>query len=625
MKVLVKTCDHEVELDNVPGKVVAEILYDAGLILNRRCGGEGTCGGCHIVLEEGDFTVGERRLSPASGRHRNALACKTLVTSDACVIRVPSRSRIEVSGVIDDEFETLEYQLSPLVKKVTVELTPPSLDDHRSDQERFVDALCACADIDHIDMALPLTGDLVTALSGGDLCLTATLVFVDDRWKVSAIETGASGEKVYGLAIDIGTTTVAGILVDLDTGQILQKESRYNQQITIADDVASRISAAKSAHDIARLQKLLTLDTLNPIINSVCHAEGIEREDICRIGVAGNTVMMHLLLALDVTGIGRSPFSPVLRKPSGITVGDLGIVGNSHAPVDIVPAIAGYVGGDITADIYVANMKGQPDGTLLVDLGTNGEIVLKMGGELMCCATPAGPAFEGGGLLHGCRASDGAIEHIAIDQNMQFTIGCIENARAKGICGSAVIDFIAEGYRCGLLNQAGRFDIDLLKHSNRFVQITRHGSQINACIIVSAEDLDADDLGGEGHILITEADIAEVLQAKSAIYAGIRTLTEHHALALEDIGHLILAGGFARHINLENAMCIGLLPRLEETRINVIGNGSLAGTYLGLVDERALPSMRALHRAPAVIELNLIKSFEANFVDSLFLPDLAES
>lgn len=618
MKMFVKTCDYDLVMDNIPGKDISEILYESGLILNRRCGGDGTCGGCNVVLEEGEFVVGEKVVSPTATRHRNALACRTRATSESCVVRVPSRSRIEVNGSIEEEFQLGDYQLDPPIKKIGIAVSLPSLTDHRSDQERIVDELCRSTGLKAVEVPLDMIRQLSKVLSRNEERLTATMAAIDDRWQMIAVEEGDSNGSNYGLALDIGTTTVAGILIDLTSGKVLQKASRYNQQLAIADDVASRISSAKSAKNIERLQKLLVLDTINPIINSVCHAEEIEREDISRIAVAGNTVMIHLLLGLDVTNIGKLPFNPVLRLPSSIRAGQLGINGNGNTPLDIIPAIAGYVGGDITADIYVAEMQSQPDGTLMVDLGTNGEMVLKENGELVGCATPAGPAFEGGGLLHGCRASEGAIERIAIGPNLLFTVGCIGSRDATGICGSAIIDFIAEGYRCGLISEAGRMDVEMLKRHNRYAQVEVEGRPVNACVVIPVEQAH-----GDNPILITEADIAEILQAKSAIFAGIKTLLEHRGQSLDSITQLILAGGFAKHINIDNAICIGLLPRLPEDRISVIGNGALGGAYLTLVDSRAGEAMRELYTRPQVIELNLVDSFESNFVQSLYLPEIA--
>ena len=620
VKISVKTSDYNVELENVPEKTISEVLEASGIFLNQRCGGVGNCGGCAIVLEQGEFVVGDKRHAASAARHRDARACKTRAVGGQCVVRVPSRSLLEVSVSGEVDFELGAFQLDARVRRTAVTLPPASLADHRSDLERLLAELRHRTGLDAVEVPLGMTRSLSRALHSGQRELTVTVVADDDRWRVVALHTGDRGDAAYGLALDVGTTTVAGILVDLSSGKVLQRSTRYNDQLTVADDVASRISAAKTDHDVERLRRLVVHDTVNPIVDSVCRAQGIEPEEICRVAVAGNTVMVHLLLGLHVTSIGRLPFNPLLRQVGALTVGELGIRGNRYAPVTIIPAIAGYVGGDITADIHAADLLSRPDGSLMVDIGTNCEMVLRQGAELVCCAAPAGPAFEGAGLLHGCRASNGAIERITIGPGLQFAIGCIGDRAPTGVCGSAIIDFIAMGYRCGLINRAGRMDVALLMRHQRYARVELAGRTIHACVIVPA---DADH--GQSEILITEADIAEILQAKAAIYAGIKTLLAQRGEALQSIPQLVLAGGFARHIDIENAICIGLLPELPIDRFKVIGNAALAGAYLALVDGRAGGAMRELHTRPHVIELNLVDSFESSFIESLFLPDITAS
>ena len=616
VKIFVKTSDFGVELENTPGKTISEIMAASGLVLNQRCGGEGSCGGCAVVLEQGEFVAGERHLAPSADRHRDARACKTREVSDNCVVRVPSRSLLAVSESGEVDFELGRFELDARVRKLRIRVPPPTLTDHRSDQERLQAELRDRAGLAAVHVPLDMTRALSRALHHGAQELTLTLVADDGRWRVVALHEGDHGDAAYGLALDVGTTTVAGILVDLERGTILRRSARHNQQLAMADDVASRISAAKSDHDVERLRKLVVRDTINPIVDSLCHAQGIKPEEICHIAVAGNTVMIHLLLGLHVTSIGRLPFNPLLRHTEALTVAQLGVRGNRHAPVTIIGAIAGYVGGDITADIHAADLLSSPDGSVMVDIGTNCEMVLKQGSELVCCATPAGPAFEGGGLLHGCHASDGAIERITIDAALQFAIACIGNRAPTGVCGSAIIDFIAEGYRRGLINRAGRMDVALLMRCQRYARVELAGRTLHACVIVPAN---ADH--GQSEILITEADIAEILKAKAAIFAGIKTLLAVCGQSSENIPQLILAGGFARHIDIDNAIRIGLLPALPKDRFKVIGNAALAGAYLALVDPRAGAAMRELHTRPRVVELNLVDSFESDFIESLFLPD----
>jgi uncharacterized 2Fe-2S/4Fe-4S cluster protein (DUF4445 family) len=343
--------------------------------------------------------------------------------------------------------------------------------------------------------------------------------------------------------------------------------------------------------------------------------EELTRSDIGRVAIAGNTVMTHLLLGLPVEGIGRAPFTPVVRAPAGVRARDLALQLRPDTYVDVLPPISGYIGGDVSADIHAAELMARAPGTVLLDLGTNCEIVLRDSVGLVACSTPAGPAFEGGGLSQGMRATDGAIATVRIDDDLDFELASIGTGRPRGVCGSAVIDFVAQAHLAGLISRSGRFDTEKLRELDRLSHVTMGGRKIAACRLTPAKG------SGTGEpVLITERDIAEVLQAKSAVYAGIKTPLGHRGWQLKDIPEFLLAGGFASKINIENGITLGLLPRLEKTRFTILGNGALAGAYLSLTDHTALPAMLALHTQPEVGELNLIPEFEGNFIDGLFLP-----
>ena len=616
MTICVKTGDGEHLLPNQPGRLLSEILYAHGLGLNQRCGGEGDCGGCAVVLEHGDFTVGAQHVSVTAQAGRQVPACRTRADTGSCVIQLPQRSRFEAGGQIESEYMLPPYVLDAQLRCSVFSVPAASLHDHRSDIERMLDTVRRQSGCPQLQLSLPQTRVMARMMGAGSGKMTATLAASDGHWHLIALREGEHAVASHGLAIDIGTTTVATVLVDLATGAVVQKAARYNQQVSIAADVASRISAAKSDLDLERLRKAVVRDTINPMVNDLCHAQGIAHGDICRVSITGNTVMVHLLLGLPVTNIGRVPFNPVLRDVGALAAGQIGITVNRQAPVHIAPAIAGYIGGDITADIHATGLQSGPDRSLLVDLGTNCEMVLRIGDRLVCCATPAGPAFEGSGMLQGCRATEGVIERITIGPELQFTIRTIGGVQSHGICGSAVIDFIAEGRRCGLLNAAGRMDIAMLQRHHRHVQVEQGRRFVHACVIV------AEDPGTQQErVVITEADIAEILQAKAAVFAGIETLLGSCDLVAGQLTRIVLAGGFARHIDVGNAQAIGLLPRMPVARVEKVGNAALAGAILALVDARAAPAMRALHVLPQVVELNLLPDFEGNFINALFLPE----
>jgi uncharacterized 2Fe-2S/4Fe-4S cluster protein (DUF4445 family) len=427
--------------------------------------------------------------------------------------------------------------------------------------------------------------------------------------------TYAAKPGALGLAVDIGTTTVAAMLVDLHTGEALAKASMYNQQIRKADDVASRISYGRSGKEIEELQRLVTLETLDPLASRCAAAAQRDPEHITRVMVSGNTVMTHLFFGLSPASIGVLPFTPLMRTYPPVHASTLGLLASPEAMVEAVPSVAGYVGGDIVSDIYLTGLHEPCEATLMIDVGTNGEMVFRDGDRVVACATAAGPAFEGYGLAHGCRAATGAIERIAFDASLDMDIRVIGHTQPTGLCGSAIIDFIANGLRCGLINEMGRYNVDVLRASGRYVQDAALCGDSIACLIVPAEAS-----GIQGPLCVTEQDIAQVLKAKAAIYAGLTTMLETQGLTPQDVKRVYLAGGFARHISLENAVALGLFPDIPLHRYEIVGNGSLAGAYLGLLDARVMPAFEAIIDLPEIIELNRVASFESHFIDALALP-----
>ncbi|MDH3346107.1 MAG: ASKHA domain-containing protein, partial [Kiritimatiellaceae bacterium] len=421
-----------------------------------------------------------------------------------------------------------------------------------------------------------------------------------------------------GIAVDIGTTTVAALLVDLSTGTILARESAYNRQIEMADNIASRIALCCEADNVLKFQQLLIEETLVPMFDNCVAAECFASQGqsasevlgrVTQIVFSGNTVMSHLALGLSPLCIGTIPFEPITKVYSEHAAPELGLTCCPNATVRTVPSIAGYVGGDIVSDLYISELT--DDGLeLLVDIGTNGEIVLSDRGVLTATATAAGPAFEGAGLLHGARAGEGVIETITCNADDSIDYQTIGDKQAVGICGSAVVDFMASALKTGLLNQMGRFDLDRLRSVGRLEQMDCQGMNVNACII------------SPGDITITEFDISQIMKAKAAVYAGIRTLIERAGYQLADLDRLVLAGGFAAHLKIENAITIGLLPELPFAIYDVVGNGSLAGAYAALGASNVWQEFQMISERPESFHLADTGEFNDCFIDALALPNL---
>jgi len=423
-------------------------------------------------------------------------------------------------------------------------------------------------------------------------------------------------EGKLGIAVDIGTTTVAAILVELSSGKILARESAYNRQIELADNIAARIALCAEIENTGKLQKLIIEKTLVPMISRLAEKSDARLDEVSEIVFSGNTVMSHLALGLSPLCIGTIPFEPITKVYSEHAAVAIGLKNSPNAQVRTVPSVAGYVGGDIVSDLYISELSADRF-ELLVDIGTNGEIVLNDHGKWMATATAAGPAFEGAGLLHGTRAATGVIDRIECLENDSIKLHVIGEQPATGICGSAAVDFIASALKTGLLNSMGRFDLDRLKAAGRFAELECHGMTVNACILVPFEESGLDEA-----IFITEFDISQILKAKAAIYAGIRTLLDRAGRNVGDVERLILAGGFAAHLRISNAIMIGLLPELPLPTFDVVGNGSLAGAYAALGVSNVWNALQLISEKPDTCHLAETNEFNDRFVDALALPNL---
>jgi len=553
-------------VENRGGALLAELAAEAGMPLNMQCGGQGACRGCMVNLIAGRVQVGETVVDEPS----EIRACKAVVLSDEATIEVPARSLLSIGECASADFYATRKNL----------FHPPSL------------------------KSSGVTGPLKNNKGAGSACL--------------------------GIAVDIGTTTVAAILVDLATGKILARESAYNRQIEMADNIASCIALCADIENAAKLQKLIIEETIFPMFGKLSEKsfQGLENVDatsssrfqclekVTQIVFSGNTVMSHLALGLSPLCIGTIPFEPLTKIYSEHSAPEIGLTNCPNAKICTVPSIAGYVGGDIVSDLCISEMADDRF-ELLVDIGTNGEIVLNDHGTWMATATAAGPAFEGAGLLHGTRAAAGVIDRIECHADDSINLHIIGDQPPTGLCGSAAVDFMASAFKTGLLNEMGRFDLDRLKAAGRFVELDCSGMTVNACVLVPV-----DESGLDESILITEFDISQILKAKAAIYAGIRTLLDRAGRSVNDIERLVLAGGFAAHLRIPNAILIGLLPELSLERYEVVGNGSLAGAYAALGSSEVWKELQQISEKPDTCHLAETNEFNDRFVDALALPNL---
>ncbi len=620
---LINNHPHPVEVE--PGTRITDAADAAGILLNTRCGNVGSCGGCAVDLIRGRFDLGGDRgeIEIRDGKRR-VLGCQTRILSTDFRISIPARSLVSGGEKVLTSFvmgRTIESE--PAARRVSVELRPVSLEDPEADLERLRDAL-AERGIAPLEPSLGALRRLPLLTREGRLRLTATVARLPGRWillDVCAAE-NASDLPLHGLAVDIGTTTVAMALVDLETGELQDAASSYNQQVQRCDDVASRIGYCSREGGLEELHRLVVVDTINKLIRVLSARHGLRCEEIPRMAVSCNTVMSHLFLGISPENIGAIPFNPAANHPGSFRAGDLGIAIHPDAPVDIVPGMYGYVGGDITSDLFVVGAADAEKPVLLIDIGTNGEMVVGDRNGMLACATPAGPAWEGGGLESGVRAACGAVEHVRFDADLIPSVEVVGDAAPNGICGSAYLDFIAEGFRCGLLNSFGRIEERWKENHPRVREITdSRGQKVWAFVLVEASRTE----DGERDIVVTEADLSELLKAKAAVFGGTRILLKQAGLDCERLDRIYLAGGFARNIDIRNAIAIGMLPDLPEDRYVPVGNASLAGAWLALVEKGAMQRMARIASHPDVVELNMDPDFETEYVNALLLPNLEES
>jgi len=611
MPLIFKALDRKFRIENDPGKTLLEHAKNVGLYIKSNCGGVGTCGRCYVNLQKGEFVIEDKETIVVKHKHR-ALSCLTKAKSYDAVIEIPAESLVEASGQMEDEFLIKHFEHDPQTIKLFLTVEKPALDKQFSDAERIRNAVYRQSDIQALSIPLPVLQNVPDVLPEKDHQITATYARILDQWRLIRIESGDTTATNYAVAIDIGTTTVAGLLIDLTTSEILSRASLYNQQIKVAEDVISRISYCKSQKDVTFLQNLIVQETMNPVIKQLCTDTHISPDEIHQIALSANTIMMHLALGLNPSSIGKVPFQPVTNHPDSLRAEELGIDINKNGVIDIIPSVSGYIGGDIVSDIYLSKLDQRKGFVVLIDIGTNGEIVTSEDGTLTACSTAAGPAFEGYGLYHGSRASDGAIEKVSFEGE-QIHVETIGSTKASGICGTGIIDFIAEALRTGLISRSGRFDEGMLKTNHWLHTVQENDADMTACVIAREENSQL-----SGPVVVSQSDIVKIMQAKAAIYAGLQTLMNVQEKKWDDIDRLILTGGFARHINYQNAVQIGLLPDIPSDRIEIIGNGSLGGAFLTLVEKDALEKMHALTHQPRVIELNKYKNFQKNFIDAMF-------
>ncbi len=609
-----------------PGENLLTAAALAGVYIHASCGGDGVCRKCKVELVQGKLdSQNATGLTIEEINKGIRLACISSIVSDV-TIRIPEivrsdgkslQTKLKNTRTISSKsIEDLvgNWEISPPVRKIYLALPPPTLDDNISDMQRLIRGISRATpamqepDYDHPK----LIHELSATLRESDWQVTVILLqgkHINEPERIIAVEPGDTTGQLYGLALDLGTTTIGGVLIDLNNGRVIAETSLYNSQIGYGEDVISRIIYSQRSGGLRALQEKAVY-TINNIIEEVCRTVIISPSDISYIMAAGNTVMAHLLLGIDPKYIRESPYVPGVSQFPLTKAAELGIMAHPSVRLFLYPCIASFVGGDIVAGVHACRMHTSKKISLFIDIGTNGEIVVGNCDWMVCAACSAGPAFEGGGIKYGMRASNGAIENIHIHPDtldpMIVTVG---NTNPRGICGSGVIAIVPELLEAGIIDQRGKF-INQKRHGR-----IRKGSDGWEYVIAWSHDT----MIGED-IVITEIDLDNLIRAKGAMFAGYQTLLESVGIGFADLDRIILAGNFGAHIDLERAIAIGLLPDIDRDRFYYLGNASMLGCQISLTDYNRFRERTMVRRLMTNVELSDNQNFMNYYMAALFLP-----
>ncbi len=608
------------------------VLYaaiSAGVFVNSSCGGDGVCGRCKVRVRKG--TVAGQPSGLLNEQERLSgmcLACTARVIED-CEVEIPVESRLDLGSIrgmeeklsipADSPTDEIVEQAAgraveklpvvPVTRKIALVLPEPDLQDHVSDLERVFRQIMVAG-----GGAVDYTG-LVNIRSLADMVrssqwqVTALLGRRNGFTELLTLEPGNTSGRNYGCAFDIGTTMVSGQLIDLTTGAVLGTKAMYNKQAAFGADVITRIMYARKKDGLMQLHAAVT-GNINEIIAALAGEHAVDRNEITCVVCAGNPTMTHLLLQVDPAYIRREPYIPAANAFPVVRTSETDIAVNPRGLLYCAPGIASYVGSDVTAGVLATGLDTQAELSLLIDIGTNGEIVLGNRDFMVATAASAGPAFEGSGMTCGMRSSVGAIGKVSVDRKgLAVSYNTIGDSVPRGICGSGYIDLIASMLAEGILDKNGA--INLPDGHARL----RVSDGVKAFVVAEARDS-----ATKQDIVVTETDIDNIKRAKAAIYAATCMLVRHMSLDIGQVRHVFIAGGFGTSLNVANAVAIGLLPPLDNKRFRFVGNSSLSGARMALVSDQARTLLEGIAGKMTYVELSSDSRYMDEYIAALFFP-----
>ncbi|MFH0763499.1 MAG: ASKHA domain-containing protein [Candidatus Omnitrophota bacterium] len=570
-----------------------------GIVLNASCGGEGLCGKCKVIINR-----------------REVLACETIVESDLDVI-VPKGATHEhlilsheaeefTKGVVLEREKA--YRFSPLVRKIYLELSKPTPDDNSSDLERVTDKLAK--DVEGLSLSTKLGNvkHLGEVLRDSNFKVTAIVGYKDDTVEILAIEPGNTSLSNYAFAFDIGTTTVTGQLVDLNKKKILGTRIAFNKQAAHGADIITRIIYASEPRGLKVLNESV-LENINEIVEDLCVSQNVQVGEVNGVNFAGNMTMMHILLKIDPANIRKAPYIPTTACFPATSLSEIGVEANPKGLASFLPGVTTYVGGDVVAGVLACGLADNDELSLLIDVGTNGEIVLGNSEWMMSTAASAGPAFEGSGLSCGMKATAGAIQKVRIGKSLKITLDTIGGGKPRGICGSGYIDLLCQMLKTGIIGKDGKLNRD---NKTGRIRVTGTGAEF---IIASKDEVE----NGKD-IVINEDDIENLKRSKGAIYSAIIALTNKVGKSISEVKKIYIAGGFGNYLNIENAVFIGLLPDTDRSVYQFVGNSSLAGSRMSLNSHEAFKRAFEIHKNITYLDLSVEPNYMDEYIAALFFP-----
>ena len=608
------------------GDNLLELARRANVAIDAPCSGNGSCGKCRVKILEGEVeSLPSRHISQEEFEAGWRLSCCSKVISDVTVlvsdIASAYQSRMKTADLSSPQEVAIFEEAQKAIlesgiamenpyRAVVLEMDAPSLEDTMPDNERLTWAIQSALGVETVKIPFCVMVKLASVLRkyNFNVCVKGELA----GETFTCMDICAPDDTVLvGCAIDIGTTTVTMVLTDLESGKLLAKGSSGNGQIRFGADVINRIIEQGRPGGKKKLQDAIIKETLTPIIANLCKSAGISATAILRLCVAANTTMNHLFVGVDAESVRMEPYIPSFFGWEGLLAGDLKLPANPLAPVIIAPNIGSYVGGDITAGTLASMLWDRDEMSLFIDLGTNGEIVFGNRDFMMSCACSAGPAFEGGDISCGMRATDGAVEACEIDKDTmepKLTVIGEPGQKVVGICGSGIIDIIAELFRCGIINARGLF----VREGAR-VRRDEHG--MGRYVLADASESET---GRE--VAINEVDIDNFIRAKGAIFSAIDTMLDAVDMDVSCIDRVYVAGGIGSGINMKNSVGIGMLPDVELEKFTYIGNSSLTGAYTMVLSDEATAKCTEVGANMTYLELSTHPGYMDNFVAACFLP-----